>query len=350
MDVIVATRHLDVVRLGGTARDLLTTSSWGRVLAAMSNAVYLETAGGQLVWLTTVEAPMHGRGLSLGGTLPRPAPGSTFVVRDESLALDEGTVLNWRRASLWRPPPLCDDTVLNLSELAQYVLGIRSFIDALPAPRGLGVMLGPILDFSQGRSPVLAAEVASPILRLARPALSRIVGASRALDLPGMLTAAESLIGLGEGLTPSGDDLVGGMLFGAAVLREAYGLPERIPPDDLQRFLMTARQRTHRISFSLLCDYASGKGPEALHQYTHALLAGESAAVVGCLAAEVVRIGHSTGWDCLTGLWAALGMVTAAAPASMTHRPHWAGGCRGNVKPWTSNRRYRKPTTKQRAA
>jgi hypothetical protein len=112
-----------------------------------------------------------------------------------------------------------------------------------------------------------------------------------------------------------------------------------------------ARPRTNRISHTLLRDYAVGQGPEPLHHYLHALMNGEPVATITRLASDVIRIGHSTGWDCLTGLWAALGMINAHADFSRTDRS--AEPCQtfsGNAQTWTSKRRSLRPTTKPRAA
>lgn len=351
MDPVVATLHPSVLCLGATAREVLAASSGGRVLAVLARAVYLESEGGELVWLTTDEAPMHGRGISLRGTLPRPGVGSTYVSCADGLTLDGGPVLTWGQAGVWRPPPLCAEARLSLSDLGRYLPSVRSFVDALPAPRGFGVLLGSILARPNEMAFDIEAAGSSRVLRQGLPAIRGIMDAGRAGDPAGILAAAEDLIGLGEGLTPSGDDFIGGILFGSATLYATYGLPAHIPSDALQRFLAVARDRTNRISSTLLRDYAAGQGPEALHRYLRALLAGEPVAVISRLASDVIRIGQSTGWDSLTGLWTALGMTTADASSSRTDRsagPRQAW--RGNVDPWISNRRSRRPTTKPRAA
>ena len=351
MDPFASTRHVSVLRLGATAREVLAASSGGRVLAVLTRAVYLESDDGELVWLTTAEVPMHGRGIGLRETLPRPGVESTYVVRGDGLALDGWPVLTWGKARVWRPPPVCVEARLSLGDLGQYLPGVRSFVDALPAPRGFGVMLGSIMGRPQEIAFDIEAAGNSLVLRQGLPAIAAIMAACRACDPGATLAAAEDLIGLGEGLTPSGDDFIGGMLFGVATLHEVYGLPARIPSDALRRFLATAQQRTNRISHTLLRDYAVGQGPEPLHRYLHALMAGEPVAAISRLASDVIRIGHSTGWDCLTGLWAALGMTTA--DADLSHADRSAGPLQawpGDVEPWTSSRRSRRPTTKQRAA
>jgi hypothetical protein len=352
MDPLVSTGHVSVLRLGVAAREVLADSSGGRVLAVVSSAVYLESDRGELTWLTTNEAPMHGRGISLRGPLPRPAVGEPYVTFADGLILDEGTLtLTWRGARVWRPPPIRVEACQNFAELSRYLPGVHAFVEGLPAPRGLAVLLHSIM--ARPREPLFDVEEIgnSRVLRRGITAISAIADAGRTGNMAGVLAAAEDLIGLGEGLTPSGDDFVGGMLFGAATLQATYRLPGRIPGEALQCFLTRADPRTTRLSSTLLRDYATGQGPEALHQYVQALLAGRPMAELCRLASDVIRIGASTGWDCLTGLWMALGMFTAAAVPSIAERPAGPRRTRPrNVEPWISNRRSRRPTTKQHAA
>lgn len=287
----------------------------------MSRAVYLESEGGEVIWLTTDETPMHGRGLTLRGTLPRLRVGSAYEAHDDGLWMEEGSLLNWRDADVWDPPALDDGPRLVLTDLRRYLKRVRSFVDGMPAPRGLGIMLGSILGRARG-----GEAVETPMLRLARPAIAEILDAGRGQDVPGALAAAEDLIGLGEGLTPSGDDFVGGLLFGLAGLQAAYAVPQGVPPDLPQQFLERTRRRTNRISHALLRDDAAGMGPEPLHRYWKSLLMGETVATISRLASDVVRIGHSTGWDCLTGLWAALSIVTAESGAPGRRRSNTPEG------------------------
>jgi len=352
MDPLVPTRHASVLRLGAIAREAMAAARGGRVLAAVTRAIYLESDRGELTWLTTAEAPMHGRGLSLQGPLPLPAVGATYVTSADGLTLNEVRFsLTWREARVWRPPSVRVEPSLTIAELSRYLPGVHAFLEGLPAPRGLAVLLRSIM--ARPQEPVFDFEGNDEArgLRRGTSAIAAIAAAGRTGNMAGVLASAEDLIGLGEGLTPSGDDFIGGMLFGAATLHATYRLPGRIPPEALHHFLIRAEARTTRLSSTLLRDYAAGQGPEALHHYVRALLAGRPVAEIRRLASEVIRIGASTGWDSLTGLWMALGMYTAAAVPSMAERP--AGPRRTpprNMEPWISNRRSRRPTTKQHAA
>ena len=126
--------------------------------------------------------------------------------------------------------------------------------------------------------------------RLAQAFLEWLAGGAR-LPAP---RAADALIGLGPGLTPAGDDFVGG----AMIALRAFGrdpLADRVAAWALP----LAESRTGRISRAHLRCAALGEGHEALHRLLSALNDGESA-VARALDA-LARVGHTSGLDAAAG-------------------------------------------------
>jgi hypothetical protein len=103
--------------------------------------------------------------------------------------------------------------------------------------------------------------------------------------------SAAALIGLGPGLTPSGDDYLGGMLIALRKLsRDAQA-------NALWRWLEPRlAQGTSAISGAHLAAAAAGEGHEILHQV---LLDPRR-------VQELDRIGHCSGWDAFAGASAVL--------------------------------------------
>jgi hypothetical protein len=102
---------------------------------------------------------------------------------------------------------------------------------------------------------------------------------------------AEQLIGLGPGLTPSGDDYFGGMLVALRVTGRA------MQAEGLWRWLQPRlKERTSAISAAHVAAAASGEAHEALH-----------AVLNGSLDLEKLgAVGHCSGWDALAGAVAVL--------------------------------------------
>jgi hypothetical protein len=116
------------------------------------------------------------------------------------------------------------------------------------------------------------------------------------------------LVGLGPGLTPSGDDVLGGLLV-------ALALVGRIAlRDRLWRALHRAiAERTTEISRAHLAAAAEGQGGAQLHSALSAIMRGASAGIEGACAA-LGGVGHTSGWDALAG-----GLLVLETTAKITN-------------------------------
>lgn len=99
-------------------------------------------------------------------------------------------------------------------------------------------------------------------------ALAQALGAH---DLPAFGAAAQTVLGLGPGLTPSGDDLVGGLMF---TFSKAPPAPWRGRLRPLRRDLHKAAvSATNAISAALLDDLMDGRSYRLLHELFDAMAA-----------------------------------------------------------------------------
>jgi hypothetical protein len=118
---------------------------------------------------------------------------------------------------------------------------------------------------------------------------------------PDSLDAAKlvPLIGLGPGLTPSGDDAIGGALITLHVLGE-----DKVRDLLWHELAPHARTATGDISFAHLSAAAEGFGHEAIHHLINKVMEG-GADLSGALD-TVHAIGHTSGWDAIAGVAIAL--------------------------------------------
>jgi len=167
-------------------------------------------------------------------------------------------------AAVWTPPPL-----------GAKLPDLTSFQETIPE-EGLGCLI-------LGQYNALATH--------AQPALEALDEWLRhGLRMP---EDAAALIGLGPGLTPSGDDYLGGILVAL------HGVARDAQAKALWRWLQPRLAAgTSAISGAHLAAAAEGEGHEALH----AILQEATAASVAALDA----VGHCSGWDALAGAVAVL--------------------------------------------
>jgi hypothetical protein len=150
---------------------------------------------------------------------------------------------------------------------------------------GLALLLN--AEFQPEPLPPVAVAARKPAAHLA--ALAR--GDGGAVDAG----ALAPLLGLGPGLTPSGDDFLAGALValhlaGETALRDA--LWAAVAP--------LAPERTSDVSLGHLTAAAAGRADGALHALLDDVIAGQTAAMAERVRA-VTAVGHTSGWDALSG-------------------------------------------------
>jgi hypothetical protein len=196
-------------------------------------------------------------------------PLNVLVRAFRAFGLGERVAISLQDASLWMPPPL-----------------------AAPSTQGLaGLQLA-----ARGRAPdeglgCLVAGTHNSLVTHAQPALEALDGW---LVGNALAPEAEKLIGLGPGLTPSGDDYLGGML----VALRAYGRAAQA--DSLWRWLKPRLERTSTISGAHLAAAAAGEAHEALHHALATLFSG--AEDWRDTLDRLDEVGHCSGWDGLAGV------------------------------------------------
>jgi hypothetical protein len=318
MKPVSAYSIIEVQQIGEAALAWASSGCKGAVLAAMSRAIYLNPGGVELYWVTTADSPMHRRCLQVMGPLPTLAPGSMVEITRAGLQTTSGLSLDCHRARVWKEPQLPARLVIPPQELARSALRFFGRMLAQHPPAGLGQLMGAVLAGYQ-QIPFSGFDLGNRTLSSTWEIVQRIISTLADRDFHSIPVVAEPLVGLGEGLTPSGDDLLGGLLFCLQVLRETY--PQSLYlPGNYSSFIEQCRPRTNLISFALLKDHASGHALEPLHQIASLLISGQPLERISPFADDLLKVGHSTGWDLLTGFVVGMAVVFMDYPSYQTAR------------------------------
>jgi uncharacterized protein DUF2877 len=330
-----------VAAVGWRAHAALTASAGlATVVAPLSASVYADAAG-ELIWIGRPGVALHPRTVLVQDSGPSPTRTSVSTARDgiahrrrggpsmqargarvRSTVNGMGERLGEERsipppgASIrvtvdgvapWRPTPAG-------APLAGVSAGAGALHEALAAlgdPRGLGRLLvsgvagDPVPGHARRAAGTRTGEAWRAgddlVLARARPHALRLALACAAGDDPGALAdAARPLLGLGEGLTPSGDDYVGGVMFAQRVVAGGG-----VTADAAARIVADAGALTHPISARLLADLAAGEGWAPLHDLLVALGGARPDAVLAA-ARRVIALGHTSGWSLLAGMLTAI--------------------------------------------
>lgn len=158
---------------------------------------------------------------------------------------------------------------------------------------GLAHLVKPLLLHQETRETPLA-QIALPLLRL-------LLQASREQDIANVEKAARGLAGLGPGLTPSGDDTLGGFIGMMALAGSQPGMDREASKHLAEVIAGAARPRTTLLSATLLAHAARGEMAEHVGELLMALPVEETATVLQA-AERVLAYGACSGGDTLLGL------------------------------------------------
>jgi hypothetical protein len=265
-----------IVALGCRAATVLGAGARARVVAPLTASIYI-TLQEQLLWLTGPGAALHPRGILLS----RP-PAAREHTAGDTVWLPRATV------PAWRPDP-CHLEARSVAAVRDGAARLAAAVRSLGVPAGFGARL-------------VVAALPFPLAGAADRA-DALAEACRRDDATSAATAARGLLGLGPGLTPSGDDFVGAAFF-ARLRLAAGGAGDLVAWQAAAADVRAAAARlTHPLSAALLDDLLDGQTWQPLHALTHTLARADDAGACDA-ARRLVRLGHSSGWDLLAGFLA----------------------------------------------
>jgi hypothetical protein len=292
---------LHIRRIGTLAMDALSTVQTAAILGVTSRGIFLQAAEERMIFLSfegyrgPLTANLSGdlqplRSLSPGGTVAVGQGWITFA--------DSDAIISTRDPELWKPPHPVGPP-LNSLDRAELIRDLASEVYQHKRAVGLGEML-----------PTLAGFPPTCVTRDNRfqdthAKIDDIRGRIAQGDLLPLSATVQSFLGLGSGLTPSGDDFVMGLLL-------ALNRWESIlqPGATLSRFneqvVEAAYRCTTTLSANLIVSAVLGLADERLIQAVDFLAAAEhhqSEVLPGLLT-----WGNSSGVDALVG------MITAFSP------------------------------------
>ena len=288
--------------IGTIAKREIDNASFGRVTAVFKRSIYLEV---NCSWICLADVSL-GFGplvVSVKSIYGRNWINSFRVSRmvkfsSESIKIDDFTIISTKGVCPWEPPKTSNWTKSSI------LLGLRALenlVESNIPDMGLGRFIFEYPDRFPSSDECLAAEHSIEILKNWLKQCFEIQ-----MPIIPDKEAIASLIGLGPGLTPSGDDFLGGMLIALHICGEK----------SVKNYLFVQIESlidsTGPVSSTHLYAAAHGEGSHSLHQLINFLLEGNDAHLERAIAA-IDRIGHTSGWDALAGVAVVLRQLVATS-------------------------------------
>jgi hypothetical protein len=264
----------------------------GRVHSCYDHTVNIRTPSGRILTLQAeglLRAPLA---ISLAGEmeelLPFPPVGTPVVQHIQNVDVGPGALkLIFSGTTEWdgRVHPMTQPTAFALSGKAEE---LSAWLMRHASGCGLAIVL-PHLEGTVGH----LSFVNRKMVEVIRPFL-----AGRELSADFLFEIVDRLLGLGEGLTPSGDDL----LVGLIVVLHKIGMSEAsLPSARHGRFLQEVMAKTSDLSSEFLRCGMEGDFAEPLVLLVDSLFAQEPD-VWPLHAANLAAWGHSSGVDAMVGM------------------------------------------------
>lgn len=278
----------------------------GRVAAVFRSSFYVETiAGFVCIGNETLEpAPLNlitdapaGTDWSASGV----RHGEQVFVSSKSIDIGQRFSFPLSRTTGWKPDP--PPKAWKFADLNQGLGAFRGATTERVPRKGLGRFLHAAF-LSENDDPV-ARRAQGSILEARQWLTASMTTPDKRWPEPHWV---QPLIGLGPGLTPSGDDFISGVMIALHCL----GRP------DLRQSLWIqvrhgAMDATTPISFAHLEAASRGEGSCGIHRALTSMMTGRTGAI-GDVVRGIDRIGHTSGWDAIAGA------VTVFAARLCSHR------------------------------
>ncbi len=291
----------DARQIGSRAGALLARPGFsGKVLAVLSKTVYLVSNDGEILWMSRDPLAMHRRCILASFRARSIRPGQTFFVDGPFLHFPEGKTIDLDPATEWEPSGVGPAHAEPLRVVRMCIRRLVKAVTSLEDPKGFGQRIPALSSLADGNEQAISNT--DPLLARVQDSIFALAAACFNLDMEEVARKGRELIGLGPGLTPSGDDFLGGLLFAAHGLREAYPQDFNWKQEPVMNLIHWASTQTHPISHVILSDHACGHGPKPLHDVVASLLKGEDLDRTFEGTGRLLEIGETSGWDILAGM------------------------------------------------
>ncbi len=289
--------HIYYAECGALAQRLLGKGQCARVIAVHSESVYLRAENGRLLLLCSDRYGSVPFGISVEGyrSLREEhafSEGESVFVNDGALVFSDGTEIK-TAASAARTVETERVTVMPSSDILSFC---AEYIKEHASERGIGPALPAFLCIG---TPLVHANVYA--LSAAAEA-DRIESALSERDVSALTDVLSKYIGLGYGLTPSGDDFVCGMAYAFHRYCRVSAVSAEFR-DMLAASVGSLLDRTNEISAEYIRCALDGEYFEVVERVLDCMCGNDASA--SCLEealGALLSVGASSGSDILCGM------------------------------------------------
>lgn len=221
--------------------------------------------------------------------------GQPVLFEMDKIKVDESLIIHISRDKLREPKtkakPKPIETVVKNWDIAREVGMLGG------AKGGFGKLLA-LVDQIFTNEP--AASDLSGIEKIAYRRIATLIHCILEGDMEGLMKATKRLVGLGSGLTPSGDDVLSGFMASLWWFCNSFGIGIE-DAEKINRAIVAQAEHTTLLSRQILDHASRGEVNEKVERLLESLLAGSEKEVEG-ETRGVMEVGETSGIDMLVGI------------------------------------------------
>lgn len=292
-------RLINAVSIGSYAQKILKEGAVGEVHSTFDRAFNVLISG-ELIGIGRGDVPKGpfnivtdiGLNDSMRSLVDK---GERIRLDEDLLSFRNGLTVCLTKAEIWQPKrgvekPFEIELVKRNLSLVEELASLRN--------EGFGQLVQHIENMISG-APFDDSQL-NQIARSGVPDIIALVNAVKSGDTDLVGQSAKNLVGLGQGLTPSGDDLLAGFMAGLRwTVNSLNGDVNYV--DEINRNIINVAEGTTMLSKQLLTCAAYGEVNEAVEGLLKAILAGHAGSVTTATE-KVLAIGESSGVDSIVGI------------------------------------------------
>jgi hypothetical protein len=292
-------RSINAVSVGSYALGILKEGAVGEVHSTFER-VFNVIISGELVGIARSDVP-NGPFILITEIEPNVNMqslvdnGEKISVDEYLLSFEKGLTLSMNRAEIWSPrhgvkKPIDIGLVKRNLLLVEEIASCRN--------EGVGQLVHHIENMISGAP--FDNDQLNRVSRIGLPNIVNLASAVKSEDLDLVCRSAKKLIGLGQGLTPSGDDLLAGFMASLRwTVNSFHGDLDRV--DRINQTIASVAEDTTMLSKQLLTLAAAGEVNEAVEGLLGAILSSHAEDVT-IAAKKVSAIGETSGVDSIIGI------------------------------------------------
>jgi len=293
--------HYQVQLAGRCAYQSLKKNDFWKVLAVSNNGFYCQNSSEDIIFIGSLkvcpgplnvlcEMPSHLDWKKRGITTH-----SIILSHGELILINDRFMLTLRGAQQWQPVTM--SKIWSLKVMEERIKVLSDEAQKRELCEGFSSLISLILNKNKGQ-----AIKSTPLFEMARPGVESLLKwleyefSECEFSISENINEIKALVGLGPGLTPSGDDFLG------AIMVTLHSIGRKDLAKRMASILLPiALTQTGKISLAHLQCAAQGQGYKVLHDVIYAL--GESKkSKLESILKKMDDIGHTSGWDAMAGV------------------------------------------------